>query len=170
MAIQKKYIFGGLAAIVAVTGTLAYLQYRKIMNYDFKVAGVKIRKISASIISFDLIINFINKSNISITIMEVITKVYVNNKFAADVVNKIPFTILANSTSPISTNISFNPANAISLLGSNLLNLVSNTQNVNIRADIQMKAKLWFFTVTIPYTYNTTLAELTAPSPVVSQV
>jgi hypothetical protein len=34
---SKKYLIAGVIAMVTITGALAYLQYKKLMNYIIKV-------------------------------------------------------------------------------------------------------------------------------------
>ena len=171
MALEKKHyiIAGALGLGISVAAGAAYLHYKKMMNYQFKIKGVNIVKITKGLISFDVLLDFINKSNLSINVLSIITKVYVNDKYLLDVVNK-PFVIQGNSTSPIDVNINFKPSDITSLLSTNYASLILAPEKIAIRADIKMKVKLWMFKVNIAYSYSTTLKQLITkkPAPAVS--
>lgn len=162
MKIETKYIVAGAIGLVTISGAIAYLQYKRMMNYAFKLKGVKVKKLSATQVSFDVFVDFINKAKLVIKILEVDTKIYLNGKFISTVANKSPMTISAESTSTLSVNISFIPNDVLKAIGSDYLSIITHPESVTIKADIKLKAKLWFFTVNIPYIYNTTLKELTS--------
>ncbi len=172
MALTRKHyiIAGALAVGVSAFAGAAYLQYKRMMNFVIKLRGVKFIKLATNVISFDLLINFTNQSKASIHIMEVLTKVYINDKFVVDIKNSKPFTIEGESTSPIAVNISINPGDIRKAIELNYLSILSAPENVNIRAEIKMKAKLMkLIPVNFPYTYKTTLKEIMAPKAVVSE-
>ena len=55
--VKKWLIVGGLG-VVSIALAIAYLQYKKIMNYVLKFKSVKIKKINEKIIDFDLFLNW----------------------------------------------------------------------------------------------------------------
>ncbi len=170
MAIKNKHywIAGVLTLSVSIAAGAAYLQYQRMMNYVIKLKGVKFIKLATNLINFDIILNFTNKSDLSIKIISMLTKVYVNDKHLVDIQDSKSFELIANATSPMTINIKLDPKSVSNIIGANYLKLISNPQDIVIRADIKLKAKLWFFKVNIPYTYQATLKELMTPAPVAS--
>ena len=57
MKIQKKHIIP-LVVGLAIVGTVVYYQYKKIIDYIIGFRNVKINKITATDVSFDLFLNF----------------------------------------------------------------------------------------------------------------
>lgn len=135
------------------------------MNYCIKLKAIKVRKVSINIVDFDLFLNFTNKSSAGFTILSQHISIYINNKFISKVVNNSPNIILPNSTSIVGANVKFSPQELGNVLKSNAINLLTNWDKITIKADIKMRVKLWFFTVNIPYVYESTLKELTKPNP-----
>lgn len=172
MALKTKdYIVAGAIGLgISVFAGLAYLQFQKIKDYVIKLKGVKFNKISTNLLSFNLILDLTNKSSISITILDVITNVYVNDKFVVNINNAMPFNIEGNATSEVPININLNPGDLLNIIGINYISLLTATDKINIRAEIKMKAKLFkLIPISLPYTYQATLKELMTPTPVVSE-
>lgn len=160
MKIEKKHvIFGGLAVISVVLAG-AYWQYTRLMNYCIGLNKIKVNAITQTKANLDLLLNFRNKSDIAINIISQEYKVYINNKFIVAASNPEPQTIASDSMSVISVNIKFNPQQS----GQNIVSALLSMGNTNIKVDIKMKVKVWLFTVSIPYLYQTTIKELMIPS------
>jgi LEA14-like dessication related protein len=158
---QKKYIIAGAIGVVTIAGALAYLQYKKIMNYVMKFTRAKINNISLNNIDFNIYISFENKSDLTFTIRQQEYDVYINDVFLTKIVNYAPNVIKANSVSEIGVNISANPKEVWSKIGKNALNLLMESEKIRIKTVMKMKVKVFFITVTIPYTYEGTLKDYT---------
>lgn len=161
MKIEKKHIIGGAIALVSITGAIAYLQYKKLMNYCIGFNKIRANKISSTNADIDVFINFKNQSNLKIEIQSQEYNVYLNDAFLTKASNAKAQVIAPNSMSVIGINVKFNPSQA----GKNILNTLLSGSGIAIRIDMKLKVKFWFFTVNIPYSYKTTLKELMAPSP-----
>ncbi len=162
MKIERKHIIAAGIGVVTIAGAVAYLQYKKLMNYVIGFKALKINKVQSNNADFDLILNFTNKSDVAFNIESQVYDVYINDKQVSKAVNYKPQSINAKSTSPIAVNIKFNPEKT----GQNILNIALSLKPVVIKVDMKLKVKLWFFKVNIPYVYTTTLKELLKPSAV----
>lgn len=157
---SKKYLIAGVIAIVTITGALAYLQYKKLMNYIIKVKSAVIKKITANLLDLDLTLDFENKSNISFEIKSQEYEVYIDNKFISKINNIKPVFIKAKSNSDIFVNIKANPTKIGSKFKLEDLNKLLDLQNIKIKVIGKLKVKLYGFTVNIPFYYETTIKEL----------
>jgi LEA14-like dessication related protein len=160
MKIEKKHIIAGTIGLVTITGAIAYLQYKRLMNYTLKLGSIQVKKVTAKLISFDLFLNFKNNSDIKISISKKIANIYLNDKFVTKIESFEPMTIAPMGVSTITTNVEFNPSDVLKLLKKNYADIILNPQSINIKIDVKLKAKLWFFNVNISEVYNVTLKDL----------
>ena len=160
----KKWLLVGAIGIVTITGAMAYLQYKKIMNYTLKFKGLIIRNLSFTNFDFDIFLDFINKSKVDFVIEKQVYNVYINNIFVTKLENSSPTTIKASSASPMSLNVKLNPKSVLEKIGVNALSFITSADKTMIKVDCKLKVKLWFFSVNIPYVYESSLKEmLSAP-------
>jgi LEA14-like dessication related protein len=161
MKIDKKYLVAGAIGLVTITGAIAYLQYKRLMNYVIKVGKIKINKISLNNIDFNLILNFENKSDISFDIKSQKYDIYLNNVFIAKVENQSINKINAKAVSQIGLNVKFDPSAALKKLGTGALDLLANSDKIMLKVDVKLKVKLYMFTINIPYIFESSLKDLT---------
>lgn len=147
--IETKYLIAAGIGLFTITGAIAYLQYRKFMNYEMKVSLDKIKTISSKLISFDILINFMNKSSISMKIISNTSNIFINNAFVTKISNNKPFVILPNSVSTIPINIEFKPSDIIKAAKLNLVDIAVSPEKINIRVDTDLKAKFWGLTINL---------------------
>lgn len=164
MKIQKKYIIAGAIAVVTVAGALAYLQYRKIMDYAMRFKSIKIKKLSATLFDFDLSLWFLNKSDLKFVINSQSYSVYLNDHFVTKLVNYGDTVILPKKESPLSLNVKFNPQDALKTININAVDLIAHPEKVNIKIDMKMKVSMWGLPISIPYVYQSTLKEMMSSS------
>lgn len=162
MKIDRKYLIAGAIGIVTIAGALAYLQYKRLMNYVIKVGKIKVNKISLNNIDFNLLLNFENKSDISFEIKNQRYDVYLNNIFIVKVENQSANKVNGKSTSVIGLNVKFDPSAAIKKLGAGTLDLLTKPEKVMLKVDIKLKVKIWMFTVNIPYIFESSIKDLTS--------
>lgn len=160
MKIERKYIIASAIGIVTIAGALAYLQYKKLMNYTLKFKGLKIRKLSFTDFDFDIILDFVNKSKINFIIERQEYDVYVNKTFVSKLKNDRPTQINALSSSPLVLSVKVNPKDVLQKLGLNAVNLTLNAGKTIIKVDAKLKVKLWFFTINIPFVYEMPLKDM----------
>ncbi len=159
MKIEKKHIVAAGIAGVSITAAAAYLQYKKLMNYCIGFKSIKSNTLSMNKVDVNVFLNFKNNSNVKIEIVSQEYQVYFNDKPIIKASNYATQTIQKESKSVIGVNVQFNP----SAIG-NVLNTVLSQSRVALKIEMKLKVKLWFFTVNIPYVYETTLKEILTPS------
>lgn len=159
----KRYLIAGAIGLVTITGAFAYLQYTKLRDFTLKVKNIAIKTISAKVLAFDLFLYFENKSGADFTIVTQNYDVYVNDVFIAKIVNTSPNKVKAKSTSEIGVNVSLSPADIAKKIGSGAIDLLMSPENIKIRVECEMKAKLWVINGNIKTTYSDTLKNMLAP-------
>lgn len=162
---KKKYIIAAAIGIVTIAGAIAYLQYKKLMNYTIKFRGVKLRTASPRLIDLDLLLLFQNNSNVAFKIESQVYDIYLNNIFVTKLQNALRTDIAANSDSPLSLNIRFDPSKALEKLNLTALTLLKDNGKIRIKIDMKLKVKVWGITVNFPYVYEDSLKNLIAPTP-----
>ena len=160
MKLEKKHYIAGAIGLVTLTGAMAYLQYKRMMDYVVKVKKIDPRKISEKLISLDMVVDYTNKGNVDIQVESTTANVFINDKPVTKIELKKPFVIKGNSTFPVSVNVQFNPSDVLDALKINALDIAVNPQKINIRVDLVLKAKLWFFNVNIKDKYVLNLKDL----------
>lgn len=162
---NRKYLIAGLIGIVTIVGALAYLQYKKIMNYTLGYKGFKLRSLGKDIISFDLFLNYTNYADIDITLVEQEYKVYINDNYVTRASNGSSNYIKANSTSVIGVNVAFDPRVVFKAINKTYTEVALNPSKVILKVDIKLKVKVFGIKVNIPYTYTSSLKEFFATTP-----
>jgi LEA14-like dessication related protein len=155
---KRHYVAGGLA-LLSLTAATLYWQYTKIMNYCIGFKRIKLNAFSLEKVDFDVTLNFKNNSDLTIHILSQDYKVFLNNEELVQVSNQKSQTINPVSDSEISVNIAFLPRKAGSIF-KNIAVLVASPEKINIRVDIKLKVKLFFITVSVPYSFKTTLKDI----------
>ena len=159
--VKKWIIVGGLSVISFALG-VAYLQYRKLMNYLIKLKGIKIKAISSSVFDFDLFLNFTNNSDLKFDIVGQEYKVYINDAFVTKLSNKGVINIFPKVTNTIGVNVNFNPTEVFRLLGKNMSSILLSPEKITIKLDLKLKVVLYGITLSIPYVYLSNLKEMMA--------
>lgn len=162
MKIERKYIIAGLLSIISVAVAGGYLAYKKLMDYTIGLNKIRIRKISLKLISFDLFLNFTNKSTLGFDIIEQEYKVYMNNKFVSKVTNYSTTKIKPSATSLIGVNIKFDPTKVLQVIGKDFKQLILAPDQYTIKTEMNLKVKFYGFKLSIPYVYEDSLKNLIA--------
>lgn len=155
-----KYAIAGTIGVVSIAGALAYLQYRKLMNYTLKFKGIKLNKISFTNLDFNIYLDVTNNSDVTFNILSQVYNVYVNDTYVTKVENNSPTAVLAAQTNTIGLNVVFNLQDVYQKIGKSVLTIAANSDKIIIKVDAKLKVKLWFFTVNIPYVYTSSLKDL----------
>jgi LEA14-like dessication related protein len=162
---NRKYWIAGGIAVVSLLGALAYLQYKKLMDYCISVKRVKINTVGLASINFNIWLNFLNKSSVPFTLMSQTYKVYLNDKYITTLSNNKPNIVKAKTTSEIALNVDINPKSVFKEIGLSVFDMASNYKKIMIKIDMKMKVKLYGITITIPYVYEDTLEGMMLPAP-----
>lgn len=161
---KKKYLIAGLIGLVTVTGALAYLQYKKIMDYVISVKSAAIRELSATSIIIDLYLNYQNKSSLGFEIVSQTYKIYLNNMYVTKATNFNAVRIAPNSTSDLPLRVKLNPTEALKNVGGfvGILKLTGDINNIMLKVESKLKVKIFGIPFNIPYTYENSIANLKA--------
>jgi LEA14-like dessication related protein len=160
MKLERKHLIAGLIGLVTITGALAYLQYKKLMNYVIKVKGIAVKSSSPTSLIFDLMLDFENKSAIKFEIISQTYDIYFNNNFLAHLKGNTKVLVLPKGTSPLTLNVNINPTQALTKLKGDALSIISNLANAKLKMDIKLQVKLYGVTINIPYIYETSIADM----------
>jgi LEA14-like dessication related protein len=160
MKLERKYLIAGLIGVVTIAGALAYLQYKKLMNYVIKVRNVVIRSASINSLNFDLYLNFENKSSVAFEILSQTYDVYINNDLISKLKGKEVVKIAPKSTSVIPLKVNIKPSDILNKVGKDALSLIANFGNNKLKVNVKLQVKLYGFTVNIPFVYESTISEM----------
>ena len=160
MKLDKKYLVAGLIGLVTITGALAYLQYKKLMNYIIRVRGVVDKSSSPTSLNFDLLLDFENKSSIKFDIISQSYDIYLNDTFLAQLKSDTRVAVLPKGTSPLTLKVDLNPTQAALKLKKDALSIISNLGNAKIKMDIKLQVKLYGMTINIPYIFEKNIVDL----------
>lgn len=160
MKLERKYIIAGLIGVVTIAGALAYLQYKKLMNYVIKVKNVVIKNASINSLNFDLYLNFENKSSVAFEIVSQTYDVYINDTLISKLNGKEIVNVAPSSISVIPLKVNIKPLEVLNKLKKDSLNMIANFGNNKLKVNIKLQVKLYGFTVNIPFIYESTIKEM----------
>ena len=78
---KKQWIITGAIGFVSISAAVLYYNYKKLMNYEIKPRGIKLKSFRPAKIGLQLLLDFINPSNLSFQIIEQSYKVYVGGVY-----------------------------------------------------------------------------------------
>lgn len=161
---KKKYFIAGLIGLVTITGALAYLQYKKLMDYVISIKSINIKEFSIDLLIIDLYLNYQNKSTLGFDITSQTYNIYLNDSFVGKAENARTVKIAPSSTSILPVQVNLKPSKALTNLGgvTGLLKLASNTNSIVLKVESKLRLKLFGIPVTIPYTYKNTIGNIRA--------
>lgn len=154
----KIYWIAGSIAVVSILGALAYLQYKRLMDYCMSFRAVKVNRFSLNNLNFDVWLNFVNKSNVNFTIVSQTTKVYLNDRFVTTVSNKSPNIVRAKQSNVLGVNVNIDPKRVFQNIGISVFDMLKDVNKIRVKMDMKIRVKLYGITVPVPYVYEDTLA------------
>jgi LEA14-like dessication related protein len=143
------YIGGG----VAVLGILAYLEYKRLMNFELSFNSFKVNKINKDEIDANLYFNFLNKSSLPVDVLSQKYDIYINDIYITTATNQINNKVRPKATSVVGVNIKL--TDWTKLIGSekNLVSILSSLSSLNMKVVEKVKVKVLGIPYTIDYTY-----------------
>jgi LEA14-like dessication related protein len=162
MKIEKKHIIVTSIALVSVTAAALYWQYKRLTDSCITLNKIMFKKLTLQEVDLNLFLNFKNKSNIKIDVLSQDYKVYLNDKEVAKASNSITQTILPKTASVLAVNVNFQPTKLINMLSGLATDFALSPQKVILKVKVDIKVKLWLFTIAIPYEYVATIGDLMA--------
>ncbi len=164
MKLQKKHIIAGTIGLITISGALLYLQFQRLKEYCVSVNKIKLNGFSAKKCDIDLVLNFVNKSSLKLTIYSQQYLVYVKNSFVTKVSNAIPQTIKPNSTSLLAVKLQFVPEKILNIAKTNILEILTKPETTTIKIATTMKVGFGIFKFNVNFDYVTTVKELMTSS------
>jgi LEA14-like dessication related protein len=160
MKIEKKHIIVTSIALLSFTAAALYWQYKRLTDSCINLNKIVMKKLTLQEVDLNLFLNFKNKSNIKIDILSQDYKVYINEKEVVKASNSVNQIILPKTESILGVNVNFKPNKLIDTISGLATNFALAPQKVIIKVKIDIKVKLWLFTIAIPYEYVVTLSDL----------
>jgi LEA14-like dessication related protein len=163
MKIEKKYLIaGGVIALVGVVGALLYNQYNKLIDYGLGFKKLKVNKLTPELWSFDIVMNFVNKSVFGFTLVEQDYDLYVNDVFISKMTDYTKTYVKPKGESFLNLNVKFDPKVIVQQLKTNYALMLLKPNQTKIRLDMKMGVSVLGIKIVIPYVYHDTLQGLIA--------
>lgn len=140
--VKKIAIIGGLALVGIVV--MAYLakQVDLLKNACYTIAGAIIHEISFNKMSFTMLLNISNKSDIDFMVTNQKYNIYVNGMLVAVVQNPNDIKVRAKGMSTVNIDIDFNPQDLLKKGIENIASLIQNKNNIiiEVKGYLSLKA------------------------------
>lgn len=146
-------IVGGIGAIVFAIYSYYKKQIKLITQYDYKIIGVKVKKITVNEVVFDIKYRFFNKSNIEVEINKIFLKVIVEGSEIGYITENDNFVIPAKGSSDVDLQISASPQ----LLFKNILGIgLGGIKRKDLKFTMEGYANIrsGFISTTLPIKYS----------------
>lgn len=160
---KKKKILLAVVGTALVAGAISVMyisnQIKKLTNFKISLNRAKIKSFTREKVDIDLFLNFINKSELRITLEGQRYDVFINGVYMTTISNDSVNILEPNDKSILSLNVNFNPSELKQKLPLPLIELITNFRQQKIRVDFTFKVKLGMFTIRVPYSYEGTLKE-----------
>jgi len=163
MKLTKNKIVGGLV----ITGLLlgGYALYRFVLaqtnllaQYSYKFVGLRVRKLSKELVSFEIDLEITNKSSVEALIKELFLKVYLDYTYVGNVTSPTSFIVSPNSTYKATLKFDFVPM----ALKTNIVNILFDA---SLQKDVPLEFKGYASIESgkiksdLPINYSTTFRE-----------
>lgn len=146
--------------IISGVGAVAYLVYKYFQkqvglleNYDYKIIGVKIKKVSKNDVVFDIKTRFFNKSKIEAVVEKIFIKFIVEGADVGYITENKSFLIPAQGSSDIDLQITINPQD----IAKNILGILFGgvkKKDINFTMDGYANIRSGFIRTTLPIKYS----------------
>lgn len=144
------YIAGGVVAL----GILAYIEYRRLMDFELSFNSLKLNKLDKNEIDANLYFDFLNKSSLSVDIISQKYDIYINNIYITTAENQINNIVKPKGKSIVGVNVKVKDWTKLITSQSNLMNVLNSLNNLNMKVVEKIHVKLLGIPYTINYTYT----------------
>lgn len=159
---KLKYALGIVTiGLTATTIIWARKQYKKMLSNKVDINSFKVTDIALNNIGIEVFFNYFNNTDIKITLVSQKYDIYLDDKFVASLINDSTNVIKPNTTSVIGVRGEFDLMKISKNLNINPIKLFLLPKNQRVRIDMKLKVKLLFFNVTIPFSYEDSVKNLT---------
>lgn len=163
MKIEKKHlVIGGVVTLIAASCVFLYAQYVKLVDYGLGFKKLKVNKLTPELWSFDIVMNFVNKSLFGFTLVEQDYDLYVNDVFISKMTDYTKTYVKPKGESLLNLTVRFDPKVIVQQLKTNYATMLLKPNQTKIRLDMKMGVNVLGMKVIIPYVYHDTLQGLIA--------
>jgi hypothetical protein len=155
---KSLLVIGGLSLLGFTLYTYFKYQFNLLLNYEWKISSLKIKKFSINEINIDLGILFTSKADIETEVKKIYLDLFLEGKNVGYVTEQKPFIVPARGSHNIILDISVNPKKIIFNISDIVLN-VGKRKDVMFKIDGYADIKSGIFKATLPIKYETTLKE-----------
>jgi len=150
---KNKKVWYYIAGGVAVLGVLAYIQYKRLMDFELSFNSFKLNKLNKDEIDANLYFNFLNKSSLAVDIISQKYDIYINDIYITTATNQINNVVKPKATSIVGVNVKLTDWTKLITSQSNLLSVLSSLTNLNMKVVEKIYVKVMGIPYTINYTY-----------------
>jgi LEA14-like dessication related protein len=150
---KNKKVWYYIAGGVAVLGVLAYIQYKRLMDFELSFNSFKLNKLNKDEIDANLYFNFLNKSSLAVDIISQKYDIYINDIYITTATNQINNVVKPKATSIVGVNVRLTDWTKLITSQSNLLSVLSSLTNLNMKVVEKIYVKVMGIPYTINYTY-----------------
>jgi len=151
--LKTLLIVGGIGGVAYAIYRFYKKQFSLLAMYDYKIIGVKMKKMTANEVVFDIKYRFFNKSKIEAEVNKIFLKVIVEGAEIGYITENDKFVIPANGSSDIDLQISASPQ----LVFKNILGIVLGgvkRKDLNFTMDGYANIRSGFISTTLPIKYS----------------
>ncbi len=116
---KRGLIIALIIAALMVIGSYLYMQYRKLIDADWTLAGKRLKKFGLDRVIVEVLYDIDNKGDLEITVSEQSYDVFLNGRFISKVQNTDDVRIKARSISRMPLTVEVKTADFMRVLGSN---------------------------------------------------
>lgn len=146
-------VVAGVGAIIYAIYSFYKKQFKLIMDYDYKIIGVRLKKLTANEVIFDMKFRFFNKSKIEAEVEKIFLKVIVEGADIGFITENDKFVIPAQGSSDIDLQITSNPQ----LVFKNALGIILSgvkRKDLKFTMDGYAEIRSGFIKTTLPIQYS----------------
>jgi LEA14-like dessication related protein len=166
MANIRKILAGALI-VGAGTIVVTYFQRQAKLLYNscIKFRGVKQIKVSLQNFSMTLLLDYKNKSDISLMLVKQTYQIYVNGFLASTITSKEKTKIISHQTATLRLEVEFKPKDLLAAGLKNIEQILLDKEGIVIEVKGKMTVQTGIiFYSDLPFTEKMTLGELMHPS------
>lgn len=157
---MKKVAFALAGMSILALAIYSYFknQAKKLLDYDWKISAIRVKKFSLNELFLDVTFLFISKADLEAKIERLYLDLYLEDKNVGYIQEDKPFIIPARGSASVPLSISINPQYVFK-------NIIDISLGVGAKKDVKFKLrgfakiKSGFITTTIPIEYETTIKE-----------
>lgn len=167
MKTRTIIIISGVAVLLSVAGIMLYRQYKKLLNYCYKVKSFKILSIEKYKFHFKIGLMVRNNSDINIQVSGYDFKLYLCDNYVADLKSNVQQVLNKKSSSMIEIEASFNPTRVLdaSKITTLVMYAVTDKSKFKIQLKGSVNVKTGIISLTgLPVDYVDDLANILTPS------